>query len=129
MRYHQSVNEIVSICHRKNLLLNPKKSKEMCFNNINIKHEDLLESKNEKVNIHGSEVERTSQTDYLGVCIEDKLTFKSHISKILRKVYFTVSSLAHIVSFFNKGKCFQFIYTTTHCLCCASLVSLHFNWR
>lgn len=50
-----------------------------------------------------SQVERTLQTDYLGVCIDDKLTFKCHISKMLRKVYFIVSSLAYtVLSFFSK---------------------------
>lgn len=48
-------------------MLNPKKSKEICFANTNIKHETLLQSRNEKVNIHRSNDVITSQTDYLDV--------------------------------------------------------------
>ncbi|PIK43856.1 putative ragulator complex protein LAMTOR1 isoform X4 [Apostichopus japonicus] len=48
LNYQQSVNDVVSTCDRKNLLLNAKKSKEMCFANINIKHQGLL-SANHKV--------------------------------------------------------------------------------
>ena len=52
--YQQAVNDIVSMCNEKNLLLNPTKSKEMCFANVNIKHEGLLTSKSQSVSIQGS---------------------------------------------------------------------------
>ena len=102
LNYQQTVNSIVSTCNRKNLILNPKKSKEMCFTNKNIKHEGLLLSKSQCVKIEGSEVERTTKTKYLGVCIDERLTFSDHISSILTKVYYIMSGLAYIVFFFNK---------------------------
>ena len=101
--YQQAVNDIVSTCNEKNLLLNPTKSKEMCFANVNIKHEGLLTSKSQSVSIQGSNVERTSHTKYLGVCIDDRLTFSPHVSNVMSKVYFVVSGLAYIVSFFNEA--------------------------
>ena len=61
----------------------------------------LLSTKIQSVQINGSNVERVSKTDYLGVCIDEKLTFTCHISKMMSKVYYIVSSLAYIVSFFN----------------------------
>ena len=103
LNYQMSVNNIVSVCDRKNLLLNSKKSKEMCFANVNIRHEGLLSSKAKSVTIHGSEVERVSKTIYLGVCIDENLTFNCHISKTLSKVYYIVSSFAYVVSFFNQS--------------------------
>ena len=74
----------------------------MCFTNKNIKHEGLLLSKSQCVKIEGSEVERTTKTKYLGVCIDERLTFSDHISSILTKVYYIMSGLAYIVFFFNK---------------------------
>ncbi|XP_071832278.1 uncharacterized protein [Apostichopus japonicus] len=56
LNYQQSVNDVVSKCDRKNLLLNAKKSKEMCFANINIKHQGLLSARSQGVTIHESEV-------------------------------------------------------------------------
>lgn len=41
MSYQLSVNSKVSVCDRKNLLLSSKKSKEMCFANVNIRLEGL----------------------------------------------------------------------------------------
>ena len=75
----------------------------MCFANVNVRHLGLLSSKIKSVKIHGSEVERVSKTDYLGVCIDQNLTFNCHISKTLSKVYYFVSSFAYVVSFFNKS--------------------------
>ena len=103
LSYQCSVNDIVSICNRKNLLLNPKKSKEMCFANKNIKHDGLISSKSQPVVINGSEVVKTPKTDYLGVLIDEGLTFSCHVSKVLSKVYYIVSSLAYVVSFFNQN--------------------------
>lgn len=100
--YQESVQNVVNQCDRKNLLLNPMKSKEMVFHNINVKHEGLKWSKAQSVNIKSSPVDRVSDIIYLGVCIDDKLNFTKHISRLLRKVYYTVSCLSYIVPFFNK---------------------------
>ena len=100
--YEDFVSQTVSLCDSKNLLLNSIKSKEMVFSNVNIKNEGLLSSKMTKMFIHNSEVERTSQTVYLGLCFDDKLKFTSHISRILKRVYFIVSSLTYIVPYFNR---------------------------
>ena len=75
----------------------------MCFANKNIKHEGLILSKSKRILIDGSEVARTSKTEYLGVYIDDSLTFSCHVSKVLSKVYYIVSSLAYVVTFFNKN--------------------------
>ena len=99
--YQDFITKIVSTCDEKNLLLNPKKSKEMVFKNINIKHKGLIDTKEEKTVIHGSYVERVSYTMYLGLCIDNKLTFTNHISKILSKVYYIVSSLMYIARHFS----------------------------
>ncbi|PIK50121.1 putative F-box/LRR-repeat protein 7 [Apostichopus japonicus] len=72
--YRSSVNDIVSTCDRKNLLLNLAKSKEMCFANASIKHEGLLSAGSSRVEIHGSKVEHTSKSDYLGVCIDEGMS-------------------------------------------------------
>ena len=101
MEYQTFVNDVVSKCDDKNLLLNPKKSKEMCFVNKNVKHTGLLQCKSESIIINGSEVANCTKTDYLGVCIDDKLSFTPHISKMLSKVYYIVSSLSYILSFCN----------------------------
>ena len=60
-------------------------------------------SKIKSITIHESEVERVSKTIYLGVCIDENLTFNCHISKALSKVYYIVSSFAYVVSFFNQS--------------------------
>ena len=99
--YITAVSNIVDLCDGKNLRLNPKKSKEMVFENINIKHEGLVSSKLTKISINDSEVERTHHTVYLGVCIDDKLSFTGHISRILKRVYFIVSTLSYIVPYFS----------------------------
>ena len=38
---------------------------------------------------------------YLGVRIDNKLTFTSHISNILRRVYYIVSTLTYLVPYFK----------------------------
>ena len=100
--YQYFISRTVSLCERKNLLLNPQKSKEIVFKNINVKHKGLLNIKEERTIIQGSCVERTSYTMYLGVCIDDKLTFTNHISKMLAKVYYIVSTLAYTVPYFSS---------------------------
>ena len=98
--YQEFINGVVNTCETKNLILNPKKSKEMIFENVNIKHNGLIDSKAEKTYINGESVVRTSNTTYLGVCIDDKLTFTNHVSRILSKVYYIVSTVMYIVPFF-----------------------------
>ena len=98
--YESFINHTTNTCNHKNLLLNPKKSKEIVFENINIKHKGLNESKLKKTIVNGQEVERTEHTMYLGVSIDFKLNFSSHVSKILQKVYYIVSSLSFIVPYF-----------------------------
>lgn len=43
------VSRIVRVCEKKNLLLNPKKSKEIIFENSNIKHEAYSPLEQEKL--------------------------------------------------------------------------------
>lgn len=99
--YKPDTVNIVDLCDGKNLRLNPKKSKEMVFENINIKHEGLVSCKLTKISIKDAELERTHHTVYLGVCIDDKLSFTGHLSRILKRVYFIVSTLSYIVPYFN----------------------------
>ncbi|PIK43361.1 hypothetical protein BSL78_19793 [Apostichopus japonicus] len=98
--YQDFITSIVSTCDQKNLLLNKKKCKEMVFENINIKHRGLIEKRDERTIIHNTSVERTSSTMYLGVCIDNKLTFSNHISKVLAKVYHIVATLMYIAPHF-----------------------------
>ena len=98
--YQNFISDIVDKCDEKNLILNPKKSKEIVFQNINISHKGLTETRDEKLSINDNYVERTTSTTYLGVCIDNKLSFTKHISKILSKVYFIVSTLTYIISYF-----------------------------
>ena len=63
----------------------------------------MILSKSKRILIDGSEVTRTSKTEYLSVHIDDSLTFSSHVSKVLSKVYYIVYRLAYVVSFLNKN--------------------------
>ncbi|KAJ8050728.1 hypothetical protein HOLleu_04038 [Holothuria leucospilota] len=94
--------ELLSVSARPRFLPNPKKSKEVVFENINVRHKGLLDIKEERTVLQGSCVERTSYTMYLGVCIDNRLTFTNHISRVLSKVYCIVSTLAYTVPCFSS---------------------------
>ena len=68
-KYESVVSHLATVCDQKNLLLNPTKSKELVFENTNIKHEGLLTTKARKTVVQGAEVDRKEQTVYLGVCM------------------------------------------------------------
>ena len=99
--YQSFIDKMVSQCDEKNLLLNPKKSKEICFINKNVKHKDLLKSKLENIIIHDAVVPKCEKTDYLGVRIDEKLSFSFHVSKLLSTCYYIISSLSYVLSFCN----------------------------
>ena len=99
--YQEFIDKVASQCQEKNLILNPNKSKEMCFVNKNVRHKGLLKAKSTNIAINESSVPRTEKTDYLGVRIDDKLNFTFHISKVLCSCYYIISSLSYVLSFCN----------------------------
>ena len=40
-----------------------------------------------KIEIAGKDVKRTDQVEFLGVLIEDRLSFKNHVSGLQKKVF------------------------------------------
>lgn len=55
----------------------------MMFENLNIKHEGLTETRDQVTYIQDSCVEHVTNTMYLGVNIDVKLTFTNHTSRML----------------------------------------------
>lgn len=64
-------------------MLNSKTFKKMMFENLNIKHEGLTETRDQVTYIQDSCVEHVTNTMYLGVNIDVKLTFTNHTSRML----------------------------------------------
>ncbi len=83
--YHSEICKFVQWCDSNYLMLNVKKTKEMVFN---IKAVDDLRT----VVIHNEPIAQVSSYRYLGVYIDDTLSWRAHVeslcSKLQQRLYF-----------------------------------------
>uniref|UniRef100_A0A8C6VZ07 Reverse transcriptase domain-containing protein n=1 Tax=Nothobranchius furzeri TaxID=105023 RepID=A0A8C6VZ07_NOTFU len=86
------------------LSLNESKTKFMLFggikNNIEV-----------KLNLNNVEIERVNETKFLGVIIDDKLCWKSHIDHVKRKLSKSISILYKTRDLLHKS-CLYLLYTS-----------------
>lgn len=64
-----------------------------------------------KLNLNGIEIERVSETKFLGVIIDHKLCWKPHIEYIKRKLSKSVAVLHKVKDLLNK-KCLHILYSS-----------------
>lgn len=87
---------------KKSSLLNPKKSKERSFENMDKKREDFINTKEIKTFFHGSCVSVSTMARSLHQ--QGALTFTKHTLKIYVMVYYIVSSLMYVAPHFPSTR-------------------------
>jgi len=95
--------------NKNKLSLNLSKTKYMIFGNKKINH-------HARVQIGGVDIEKVYETKFLGVIINDKICWKSHIKYISTKISKSISVIAKVRYFLD--------YKSLHALFC-SLVLPH----
>lgn len=80
------------------LVLNDDKTKLMLFSNAKSKSRNLLPITTSQ----GSEIESVSQFKYLGILIDDSLSFKPHIQQLVKKLKLKLGF------YFRNKSCFSF---------------------
>uniref|UniRef100_A0A3B3HBJ0 ribonuclease H n=1 Tax=Oryzias latipes TaxID=8090 RepID=A0A3B3HBJ0_ORYLA len=80
------------------LVLNAEKSKFMFFSNAKKVPEDLPKI----LTLHGDAIEQVHEYKYLGVLLDDSLTFKPHIENVVKKLKLKLGFL------FRNKLCFSF---------------------
>ena len=106
--YREEVQNFVGWCDQNYLHLNVSKTKEMIVDFTRTRG-----SQPQPIHISGVEVERVEAYKYLGVEIDNKLTFKENTSLILKKVQPRLYCLNKLRSFNVSTDILQSFYTAT----------------
>ena len=75
--YFDEVNRIAKQCHDLDLILNPRKTKEILFSTQRVKPTTPA------LVLNNTGIEFCASTKYLGVLVDDKLQFGEHINNIV----------------------------------------------
>ena len=105
--YRQEVDRFVGWCDHNYLELNVGKTKEMIMDNRRKEHVhgDIV--------IKGEVVEKVEQYKYLGIIIDDKLTWKPNTDAIVKKLHSRLYFLRKLRSFNVRQEILQMFYTST----------------
>ena len=77
--YFNEISRIASLCHDLDLVLNPSKTQEMLFSTKRDKpHSPCLE-------LGGVNIDFCETVKYLGILIDHKLRFESHVNNVVTK--------------------------------------------
>jgi hypothetical protein len=105
--YRQEVNNFVDWCEENYLDLNTGKTKEMIFDTRRKKgsHEPIM--------IAGVEVEQVESYRYLGVVIDNKLSWHANTDQILKKAHTRMYCLRKLRSFSVREDILQMFFLST----------------
>ena len=105
--YRQEVSRFVDWCDENYLDLNIGKTKEMIFDTRrrNVAHEPIV--------IAGVEVERVETYRYLGVVIDNKLSWHANTDQIIKKAHTRLYCLRKLRSFSVRNDILQMFYLST----------------
>ena len=92
-KLQMSLDEICKWYSGNRLALNENKSKCML---ITSKHRTRLDDNQIDVNINGTNIEQVRTVKYLGVTIDENLTWNDHISALCKNLGFKISTLSRI---------------------------------
>ena len=107
--YRQEIDRFVEWCDENYLELNVSKTKEMIVDFR--KNRPVLDD----IVIKGEVVERANSYKYLGVVIDDKLTWKDNTDHIIKKVHSRLFCLRKLRAFNVQQELLQMFYTSIVC--------------
>ncbi|XP_070175981.1 uncharacterized protein [Littorina saxatilis] len=105
--YRQEVDRFVGWCENNYLELNVGKTKEMIMDNRRGEHV------HREIVIKGEVVEKVEQYKYLGVIIDNKLTWKPNSDALVKKLHSRLYFLRKLRSFNIRQEILQMFYTST----------------
>uniref|UniRef100_A0A3Q3ITX2 Reverse transcriptase domain-containing protein n=1 Tax=Monopterus albus TaxID=43700 RepID=A0A3Q3ITX2_MONAL len=103
-RVSQELEKIKKWCDSNILSLNLDKTKFMVFGNRRLDNELQLKS-------GGANIERVHEIKFLGVIVDDKFSWKSHIRYVQHKIAKNISILAR-VRYILDGKALRILYSS-----------------
>jgi hypothetical protein len=105
-RLQECIDDAAGWYSKNNLLLNSKKSNSMIIHPARDKYKQKL-----KIDIYGESIEHIERTDYLGVSIDNTLTWKAQISKLCKALGSKIAHLKYLRASANK-QILLYIYNT-----------------
>lgn len=93
-----------------NLKLNPSKSKYIIFKSINTNPLNYFNS----ISFNNKIINSTQIYDYLGLVIDEKLTFSEHINKIMKRIAPYLGVLPRIRYSLNRANLMKIYYSYIH---------------
>ena len=97
------VNEAVDWYDSNKLVINADKSNSMIVNYKNTNSQIPL-----SIKIHQCEIQQVSEAKYLGMYIDDRLVWSSHINKICKSIGLKIAELKRMKKFANKQMLLHF---------------------
>jgi hypothetical protein len=85
--YSEEVQRIVDWSKQHDLILNPDKCQELVFSNTGLRKVEMLQLLNAKLTVNGFEITPVHEARYLGVIIDDKLSFRSQVEIACKKAF------------------------------------------
>ena len=88
-RANEQLTKLEKYMTANNLMINKNKTTYIIFQPKSNKKVNITE----KVKMNGTEIKRVTESKYLGIWIDEKLTFKTQVSKLKQKLTQTVKAL------------------------------------
>ena len=104
--YFDFISKIVNWFHESFLIVNITKTKELCLESKRAADPSLLRP----VQIRSEKVEQVNSFKYLGVTIDDNLTFSNHVSATLKKANQRLYLLRKLRSFNVRSHVLSMVY-------------------
>ena len=90
--FQQDVNRLINWCHVNRLSINVKKTK-LVFHPYMA---NIINDVHDKIKISGESVHYVNSYLYLGVDIDNQLTFKTYFTNVCKKIFYKLSLLRRI---------------------------------
>ena len=92
------IDKVAEWLNVNKLSLNTTKTKIILFRSPNKKPSQTI-----KININGKNIEQVKSTTFLGIIIDECLTWKDHIAKVAKKIIRAAGIIAKIRHFINRN--------------------------
>jgi hypothetical protein len=92
------IDKVAEWLNANKLSLNTTKTKVILFRSSNKKPKQDI-----KININGNNIEQVRNTVFLGIVIDECLTWKDHIAKVAKKLIRAAGIIAKIRHFVNRN--------------------------
>ena len=92
------IDKVAEWLNVNKLSLNTTKTKIILFRSPNKKPSQTI-----KININGKNIEQVKSTTFLGIIIDECLTWKDHITKVAKKIIRAAGIIAKIRHFINRN--------------------------